>query len=45
MRLGSSFLRDFGEEGSSIRGRFVLEGLSALNGDVGEVAERKGYLP
>jgi hypothetical protein len=32
-------LRDFGEEGSSIRGRFVLEGLSALSGDVGEVED------
>lgn len=32
-------MRDFGEEGSSIRGRFVLEGLSGLSGDVGEVAE------
>jgi hypothetical protein len=32
-------LRDFGEEGSSIRGRFVLEGLSGLSGDVGEVED------
>ena len=38
-RLGSSFLRDFGDEGglvSSIRGRFVLDGLSGLRGEVGE---------
>lgn len=38
-RFGSSFLRDFGDVGmpaSSIRGRFVREGLSGLRGDVGE---------
>ena len=38
-RLGSSFLRDLGDEGglvSSIRGRFVLDGLSGLRGEVGE---------
>src|SRR5882757_10940962 len=36
MRLGSSFSRDFGDGGalvSSIRGRFVLEGLSGLSGE------------
>jgi hypothetical protein len=38
-RLGSSFSRDFGDGGalvSSIRGRFVLEGLSGLSGEVGD---------
>lgn len=38
-RLGSSFFRDFGDGGAlvvSIRGRFVLEGLSGLSGEVGE---------
>jgi hypothetical protein len=38
-RFGSSFLRDFGDGGgvvSSIRGRFVREGLSGLRGEVGE---------
>lgn len=48
-RLGSRSLRDFGEEGglvSSIRGRFVLEGLSGLMGDVkeGESEGDKGEL-
>ena len=46
-RFGSSFLRDFGEEGgeeSSIRGRFVREGLSGLRGDVGEEEGDSGEL-
>jgi len=37
-------LRDFGdggEQASSIRGRFVLEGLSALSGDVGETEDEE----
>ncbi len=43
-RLGSSFLRDFGDGGAlvSIRGRFVLEGLSGLRGEVGEGDEEEG---
>jgi hypothetical protein len=48
-RLTSSFLRDFGDGGglaSSIRGRFVLEGLSGLRGEVREEDEEgdKGEL-
>lgn len=45
--LGSSFLRDFGDGGalvSSIRGRFVLEGLSGLSGEAGEGEGDKGEL-
>lgn len=44
-RFGSSFLRDFGDGGgevSSIRGRFVLDGLSGLRGEVGEEEEGEG---
>ena len=44
-RLGSSILRDLGDGGgvvSSIRGRFVREGLSGLWGEVGEVDEEEG---
>ncbi len=46
-RLGSSSFRDFGDGGplvSSIRGRFVLEGLSGLSGEVGEGEEDEGEL-
>lgn len=47
-RLGSSFSRDFGDGGalvSSIRGRFVLEGLSGLgSGEAGEGEGDKGEL-
>ena len=37
-------MRDFGDGGgdaSSIRGRFVLEGLSGLSGDVGEAEDEE----
>ena len=43
-RLDSSFLRDFGDGGgvvSSIRGRFVRDGLSNLRGEVGEGEEEE----
>ena len=46
-RLGSSFSCDFGDGGaleSSIRGRFVLEGLSGLSGEVGEGEGDNGEL-
>lgn len=46
VRLGSSFSRDFGDGGVlvSIRGRFVLEGLSGLSGEAGEGEGDKGEL-
>lgn len=46
-QLVSIFSRDFGDGGalvSSMRGRFVLEGLSGLSGVVGEGEEDKGEL-